>query len=158
MLNVTLMVCSQSRFIIMIPCYGLVVNVCVLINLLCLISLLLKKIFLIMCAKYGLVYDKELNMFKCFCRYFGSFHHCTRKIKGTISIVSCLDGCKLCEKELERKEYNSLRWKTNKDGYSVCVVHVLSGVIVEKCFCLSCYASISEKCLCFKYLTYVVSS
>ena len=125
MLNVTLMVCSQSRFIIMIPCYGLVVNVCVLINLLCLISLLFKKIFLNMYAKYGLVFHKELNMFNCFCRYFVSFHRCTRKIKGTISIVSCLDGCKLCEKELERKEYNSLRWKTNEDGYSVCVVHVL---------------------------------
>ena len=78
-----------------------------------------------MCAKYELIYHKGLNMFNCFCRYFELFHHCTRKIKGTLSIVSCPEGCKLCEKELDRKEYNSLRWKRNEDGYSVC----------ETCYC-----------------------
>ena len=103
-----------------------------------------------MCAKYELIYHKGLNMFNCFCRYFGLFHHCTRKIKGTLSIVSCPEGCKLCEKELDRKEYNSLRWKTNEDGYVVygtCNNKLRCNPICENCFCVSCYVSIDEDCL-----------
>ena len=105
-----------------------------------------------MCAKYELIYHKELNMFNCFCRYFGLYHHCTRKIKGIFSIVSCPEGCKLCEKELDRKEYNALRWKTNEDGYSVCgtCYDKLPGPICGNCFCRVYYASIDEKCACPK--------
>lgn len=73
-----------------------------------------------MCSKYELIYHKELNMFNCFCGYLGLFHHGTRKIRGTISIVSCETGCKLCEKEHDRKEYNAFPWKLNEDRYSVC--------------------------------------
>lgn len=36
---------------------------------------------------YELVYHEELNLFHCFCGYMGLFHHCTRKIKGSINIV-----------------------------------------------------------------------
>ena len=153
MLNVMLMVYSQKRFTIMMICYGLAPNVYLLINLLCLISFFCcKKNILIMCAKYELIHHKELNMFNCFCGYFGLFHHCTGKIKCTLSIVSCPEGCKLCEKELDRKEYNSLRWKRNEDGYSVCgtCYDKLSGSICESCFCVSCYSSVDEKCLCSK--------
>ena len=89
-----------------------------------------------MCAKYELIYHKELNMFNCFCGYFGLLHRCTRKISGTLSIVSCPEGCKLCENESERKEYNSLRWKTNEDGYSVCdsCCDKMSNAICKNCF------------------------
>ena len=73
-----------------------------------------------MCAKYELIYYKEFNMFNCFCGYSRLYHRCTRKIKGTLSIVSCPEVCKFFEKELDRKEYNASRWKTNEDGYSVC--------------------------------------
>ena len=76
-----------------------------------------------MCAKYELTYHKELNMFNCFSGDFGLYHHCTRKIKGTISIVSCPEGCKLCEKELDRKECIALRWKRMKT-VMMCVVLV----------------------------------
>ena len=105
-----------------------------------------------MCAKYELIYHKELNMFNCFCGYSGLYHHCTRKIKGTLNIVSCPEVCKLCEKELDRKEYNASRWKTNEDGYSVCgtCYNKLPGPIRENCFCRVCNASIDEKCACPK--------
>ena len=56
-----------------------------------------------MCAKYELIYHKELNIFNCFCGYFGLLRHCARKIKRTLSIISCPEGCKLCKKELDRK-------------------------------------------------------
>ena len=56
-----------------------------------------------MCAKYEIIYHKELNMFNCFCGYMGLFYHCTRKINGSINVVSCPSDCKLCEKEAERK-------------------------------------------------------
>ena len=56
-----------------------------------------------MCAKYKLTYLEELNIFNCFWGYFELYHHCTRKVKGSISIASCPEGCKLCEKELDRK-------------------------------------------------------
>ena len=52
---------------------------------------------------YELVYHEELNLFHCFCGYMGLFHHCTRKIKGSINIVNCLTDCKLCEKEAKRR-------------------------------------------------------
>ena len=71
-----------------------------------------------MCAKYELIYHKEINMFNCFCGYMGLFHHCTRKIRGSINVVSCPSDCKLYKKEAE-KEYNSFRWKVNEDGYTI---------------------------------------
>ena len=73
-----------------------------------------------MSAKYEPVYHKELNMINCFCGYMGLFYHCARKIRGTISIVSCPPDCKLCENEADRKEYNSFRRKVNEDGYNIC--------------------------------------
>ena len=105
-----------------------------------------------MCAKYELTYHKELNMFNCFCGDFGLYHHCTRKIKGTISIVSCPEGCKLSEKELDRKECIALRWKKNEDGYDVCGTcnDKFSGPICENCFYYICYVSVDEKCVCPK--------
>lgn len=106
-----------------------------------------------MSSKYELVYYKELNMFNCSCGYFGLFHHCTRKIRGTICIVSCETGCVLCEKEGDRKEYNAFRWKVNEDGYSICgtcLNKLGDKPICENCFCSVCYSSVDQKCDCFK--------
>ena len=58
-----------------------------------------------MSTVYELVYHKELNMFSRLCRYMGVFHHCTRKMRGFIKIMSCPTDCNLCEKETGRKEY-----------------------------------------------------
>ena len=100
-----------------------------------------------------LVYHKELNLFNCFCGYMGLFHHCTRKIGGFIKTASCPTNCKLCEKEVNRKEYNSLQWKTNPDGYAICgscYDKLGDNPICTDCFCSSFYSSLSEKCSCFK--------
>ena len=106
-----------------------------------------------MCAKYELIYHKELNMFNCFCGYMSLFHHCTRKIRGSINVANCPSDYKLCEKESERKEYNSFRWKVNEDGYTVCRTcfsKIDDCPICENCFCTACYSSIDEKCAFFK--------
>ena len=106
-----------------------------------------------MSTVYELVYHKELNMFNCFCGYMFLSHHCTRKIRGFIKIVSCPTDCKLCEKEADRKEYNSIRWTTNQDGYAVCGTcydKLGSNSICTDCFCPSCYSSLTEQCACFK--------
>ena len=106
-------------------------------------------------AKYELIYHKELNMFNWHCAYFGLFHHCTRKINGTINIASCPNSCSFFEKELERKEYSSFRWKVNEDGYSICGTcfdKLSDRPICENCFYASCYSSIDEKCAWFNLL------
>lgn len=77
-----------------------------------------------MSAKYEITFHKELSMFNCSCGFFGLSHHCTRKIKGTISIVSCPEDCKLCHKEADRKEYISLRWKKTRT-VMMCVVSTI---------------------------------
>ena len=137
----------------MILCYGLVVNVFKMIGLHCLISSLLKKNNFRMSTIYELMYHKELNMFNCFCGYMDLFDHWNRKIRGSINVVSCPTDCKLCEKEVEQKEYNSFRWKVNEAGYSVCGTcynKLADNPICESCFCVSYYASLDEKCACFK--------
>ena len=37
----------------------------------------------------------------------GTYHTCTRKMRGFITFVSCPTDCRLCVKEANRKEYNS---------------------------------------------------
>ena len=83
-----------------------------------------------MSTVYELVYHKELNLSNCFCGYVGLFHHCTRKIRGFIKIASCPTNYKLCEKEVNRKEYSSFRWKTNPDGYAICGHVMINWVII----------------------------
>ena len=106
-----------------------------------------------MCGKYELIYHKELNMFNCSCGYMGLFHHCTRKIRGSINVVSCPSDCKLWKKEAERKEYSCFWWKVNEDGYTICRTcfsKIADNPICENCFCTAYYSSIDEKCACFK--------
>ena len=64
-----------------------------------------------MSVSHETLFHKELCMFNCFFGYFGLNHHCNRKIKSVIKISSCLKDYKLCEKEVDRKEYISFRWK-----------------------------------------------
>ena len=70
-------------------------------------------------SAFKLVFHKELNMINCFCGFMGLSHHCTRKIKGTIKIIMCPIDCKVYEKEVDRKEYNSACWTADHDGYTV---------------------------------------
>ena len=77
----------------------------------------------------------------------GMSHHCTQKVKGTIKIFKCLDDCKVCEKEVDRKKYISIRWATDFDGYAVCGSCYNKSVIdpfCTGCFCKSCYYFLSE--------------
>ena len=57
-----------------------------------------------MSTVYEIIFHKELNMIHCFCGFMGMSHHCTQKVKGTIKIFKCLDDCKVCEKEVDRKK------------------------------------------------------
>lgn len=101
-----------------------------------------------MCAKYELTFHYELKMINCFCGFMCLSHHCTVKIKGTISIVRCIEGWVLCEKEKDKKEYIAQRWEKNDNGYDVCgsCSDKLGGPICEDCFCKYCYSSLDDKC------------
>ena len=77
-----------------------------------------------MSTVYKIIFHKELNMIHCFCGFMGMSHHWTRKIKGTIKIFKCLDNCKVCEKEIDRNEYNSIRWTLTLMAMQ-CVGHVI---------------------------------
>ena len=106
-----------------------------------------------MSTVYELVYHKELNMFSHLCRYMGVFHHCTRKMRGFIKIMSCPTDCNLCEKETGRKEYKPFCWTTDRDGYTVCgscYGKLGSEPICSDCFCQKCFFFLSEKWSCFK--------
>ena len=106
-----------------------------------------------MSTMYEIIYHKELNLFNCFCGYMDLFHHCTRKVRGFPNITSCPTGCKLYQKEADRKEYNSFRWKTNSDCYAICETcydKLGDNSISTDCFCISCCSSVGEECCCFK--------
>ena len=75
----------RKKFTTMRLCYGLVVLKYLLINLLWHIRLIVKKIILSMSDRHELTFHKALNTINCFCGYFGLNHHCTRKIKGSIT-------------------------------------------------------------------------
>ena len=104
-------------------------------------------------SAYELVSHKELNMINCFCGFMDLSHHCTQKIKGTIKIIKCPTDCKVCEKDVDQKEYNLVRWTTNHDGYTVCgTCYDKLGIdrICTVCFCSSCYSALDEKCAYIK--------
>ena len=104
-------------------------------------------------SAFELAFHKELKLIKCFCRFMGLSHHCTRKIKGTIKIIRCPTDCKVCEKEVDRKEYNSARWTTDHDGYRVCGTYYNKlGIdsICTGCFCGACYSAVDENCASIK--------
>ena len=100
-----------------------------------------------------IIYHKEINMFNCFCGFMGLSHHCKQKIKGTIKIAYCPTDCQICEKEADRKEYNSIGWTTDRDGYTVCGTcydKLGSDPICTDCFYSNCYTSLGEKCPCLR--------
>lgn len=47
------------------------------------------------------------------------YHHCSRKIKGSVNIARCLEDCKLCKNEPDRKEIMLFVGKKNGDGHVV---------------------------------------
>ena len=147
------MVIQQVFFITMILYYDLEANAPLIDSPFHTSFLQIKKKIFIMSTVYEIVYHKEHNMFSCFCGYMRLNHHCTRKMRGFIKFVSCPTDCRLCEKEADRKEYNSFRQTTDRDGYSACgscYSKLRAEPICSDCFCQKCYSSLSEKRACFK--------
>ena len=74
------------------------------------------------------------------------------KLRGLLVLWAVKKVCKICEKELDRKEYIALRWKKNEDGCDMCGTcnDKLSGPVCENCFCYVCYVSVDGKCVCPK--------
>ena len=84
---------------------------------------------------------REINSITCVCSYLGTSHSCDYVINGTITIRSCPNNCKVCQKEEDKREYYNLRWKKNEDGYTVCGVcneKLGCQAICENCFCTKC--------------------
>ena len=85
---------------------------------------------------------REVNSVSCVC---GSvvFHEyeCSMEFKGFIIIEPCPDNWQLCQDEVDRRDYNDLRWKKDDDGYTRCIScgEKLRGDICKVCFCSSCY-------------------
>ena len=68
-------------------------------------------------------------------------HECTEKVQGQLVLRQCLDDCELCQKEVDRREYDACRWKVDEDDYTRCAEcnEKLCGDICEVCFCSNCY-------------------
>lgn len=102
---------------------------------------------------FELIFHEELNMINCFCGFMGISHNCTQKIKGAIKIIECPIDCKICEKEVIRKEYNSIRWAEDRDNYKVCGTFydkLGTDPICTNYFCEICYSSLDDECDCIK--------
>ena len=84
-----------------------------------------------------IIFHEKINSIQCVCGFIDTSHQCNKEIKGKIIFVPCPD-CRVCEKEADDNEYNSLRLKRNDDGYLICrTCHDKLGCepICEKCFC-----------------------
>ena len=67
--------------------------------------------------------------------------------------MKCPTDCKVCQNEVDRKEYNSVRWTPDHDGYTVCGTcynKLRIDPICTGCFCSSCYSALDEKWGCIK--------
>ena len=82
--------------------------------------------------------QKKINFITCICGNVGTYHACDHVIYGTITISSCPENCKVCQEEVDKREYYDYRWQKNEAGYIVC------GMCMEK---LGCRA-IREACFC----------
>ena len=103
-------------------------------------------------AVFKIIFHEELNAIQCVCGYSGTSHECKEEIIWKIIFVWCsVTNCSVYKNEVDREEYNSLRWSTNTDGYLVCGTwyeKLGCEPICENCFCRVCYASIEEYCSC----------
>ena len=52
----------------------------------------------------------------------GTYPSCDHVINGTIVKRPCLDDFKVCQEEVDKREYYDLRYQQNEDGYTVCRV------------------------------------
>ena len=99
-----------------------------------------------------IVFHEKLNAIRCVCGYIGTFHECKEKIQGKIIFVRCSEkNCSACQENIERDEYNMLRWGTDRDGYLVCGTcydKLGTNEICENCFCRICYVSVDKYCTC----------
>ena len=91
-------------------------------------------------------FHEKLNAIQCVCGYIGTFHECKEKIQGKIIFVRCSEeNCSFCQDQIERNEYNELRWATDRDGYLVCRTccdKLGTKEICENGFCRVYYVSV----------------
>ena len=84
---------------------------------------------------------REINFITCVCSYLGTDHSCNHVINGNITIRPCLDDCKVCQEEVDKREYYDLKQQQNEDRYIVCGVcrgNLVCQAICENCFCTRC--------------------
>ena len=63
-----------------------------------------------MSSTIEIVYHPELNSIECVCGLIGTFHICTKSVRGNISFVRC-SGCINCQGEVIKKEFKNLTMK-----------------------------------------------
>ena len=70
---------------------------------------------------------REFNSITCVYGYLGTDHSYVHVINGTITIRSRLDNCKVCQKEVDKREFYDLRQQKMKtDTLSLRKVRVSS--------------------------------
>ena len=103
-------------------------------------------------ASIKIVFHEKLNAIQCVCGYIGTFDECKEKIQGKIIFVRCSEeNCSVFQDQIERNEYNELRWATDRDGCLVCGTcydKLGTKEICENGFCRVCYISVDEFCTC----------
>ena len=51
------------------------------------------------------------------------------------------DNCKVCQEEVDQREYYDVRWQKNEDRYTICGMYrekLGCQAIYENCFCTRC--------------------
>ena len=67
----------------------------------------------------------------------GTDHTCDHVINETGTIDSCPNNCKVCQAEVDKREYYECRWQKNEDGYTgygMCRENLGYWVICVVCF------------------------
>ena len=91
--------------------------------------------------KMGLYCHRKIKSITCVCIYVGTYHACDQVINRTITICPCPDSFKVCQEEVDKREYYDCRWQKNEDGYTVCgmcMEKLGCRTICEACFCTRC--------------------
>ena len=72
-------------------------------------------------------------------------------VKKFIFVRCSEENCTVYQDQIEKDEYNELRWATDRDGYLVwrtCYDKLGTKEICENCFCRIRYVSVDEFCTC----------
>ena len=67
------------------------------------------------------------------------YHHCSRKIKGSNNIARCLEDCKLCKNEPDRKDI---------------MLFVGKKMEMVMSFCRNCNEKLADRPICEKLFLY----